>query len=147
MTLFQHRLTIICPAAKVPSVVTWINTNIGPNTVPPDLGPGLNATGIDTDPITHRWCCGSFTAPQCKEIFAKLCQVASVPPPKSSDWDNATQSEKITVVNNLKKSLKSGAGLYVGLAENRKNWEPSEAALAGMGLRTIGAKSVAKSVI
>lgn len=54
MTTNQHRLIIVCPVgAKLTAVVNWFHANIGPNSVPDDLGPGLSTGSKSSATLNH----------------------------------------------------------------------------------------------
>jgi hypothetical protein len=142
-TNYAHRLILIVPAAKVATVVTWFQANIGANSVPADLGPGLNASGLQADPVTYRWCCGSFTDAECKAVLAKLCQLASVTPPTNAQWNGWTGVQKRSWLGSVRAAILSGYGVYVTLADNSDVWDDPAAALAALGLQTMQAGGMA----
>lgn len=136
-TLFQHRIVLVVPAAKVAAVVAWFQQNIGATSVPADLGPGLNASGLPTDPITHRWCSGAWNDGDCKAILAKLCQLAGVTPPTNAQWTGWNRAQKITWLKGVQAGLLSGYGVYVMLSPQDGTWDRAEDALTALGLKTI----------
>jgi hypothetical protein len=142
-TQYQHRLILIVPVAKVATVVTWFQANIGANSVPADLGPGLNATGLAADPVTHNWSDGSYTDAECKAILAKLCQLAGVTPPTNAQWSGWTGVQKRSWLGSVRAAILSGYGVYVTLADNSDVWDDPAAALAALGLQTIRAGGLA----
>jgi hypothetical protein len=138
MTSFLHRLILIVPVAKVPAVVAWLVANVDTLT-DPDLGPPLNPSGLATDPVTHRWCDGSFDDADCKAILLKLCQLASITPPTVAQWNGWTQAQKIAWLKSVQAAILSGFGAYVTLADNTGVWDDPDAALAVLGLQRMGA--------
>jgi hypothetical protein len=138
-TLYVHRLILIVPTAKVAAVVTWFQANVGANAVDAQLGPGLNASGLAADPVTYRWCCGSYTDAECKAILAKLCQLAAVTPPTNVQWNGWTGAQKRSWLLSVQAAILSGYGAYVTLADNTGAWDDPAAALTALGLKTITA--------
>lgn len=136
-TAFPHRIALVVPAAKVAAVVSWFQAQIGPNAVPADLGPGLNASGDPADPVSYRWCSGAWTDSEAKAILAKLCQLAGVTPPTNAQWSGWTRQQKIDWLHSAQASLWSGYGVWVMLSMNDGVWDDHEAALAGRGLKVI----------
>jgi hypothetical protein len=132
-----HRLNMIVPAAKVPAVVAWFQNQIGPDSLPPGLGPPLNATGNPADPVTHNWCCASYTDPECKAILVKMCQNAGLPVPTPAQWDNATQPQKLTWLLSVRDAVLAQFGAWINLAMNEGQWDSPQEALDHMSLKTI----------
>lgn len=136
-TNFQHRLTLIVPTAKVAAVTSWFHANVGANSVPDDLGPGLNASGLTADPVTHRWCSGAWLDSEAKAILAKLCQLAGVTPPTNTQWNGWTRAQKISWLSSVRAGLLSGYGIYVALSPQDGDWDATNTILDNMGLKVI----------
>jgi hypothetical protein len=133
-TLYEYRVTLIVPVAKVPQVVNWFNANIGADALPPGLGPALSSSG--NPPATHNWCCGAAITVNAQAILNELCTLAGVAPP---DWDNMTRAERIAWVVSARTQLLSKSGIYTTLADNEGQWDDPETALSMMGLKRIEA--------
>jgi hypothetical protein len=133
-TAFGYRIILIVPAAKVAAVVSWFQANVGASAVDPQLGPALNPSGLPTDPVTHRWCCGAWVEADAKKILVKLCQLAGVAPPTAAQWDNATRAQKISWLHSVQAAIWSGYGAWVTLAGNDDVWDDAGAALAAAGV-------------
>jgi hypothetical protein len=141
-TSYVHRLLLIVPVAKVPAVVTWFqaNVSIAGCTQAVDVAanwPGLNATGLVADPVTHRWCSGSWIDTDCKAILLKCCQLASVTPPTAPQWAGWTRPQKISWLQSVQAGLLSGYGIGVWLSNNEGPWDDAVNAAASMGLQVI----------
>lgn len=136
-TLFQHRLILVVPVAKVAAVVSWMQANVGATSVPADLGPGLNASGLAADPVTHRWCSGAWQDNEAKAILAKLCQLAGVTPPTNAQWNVWNRAQKISWLSSVRAGLLSGYGIYVGLCPQDGAWDPTNTILDNMELKII----------
>lgn len=136
-TQHVHRLIIVVPVAKVAAVVAWLQTNIGANCVPSDLGPGLNASGLAADAATFRWCCASFTELECREILKRLCVLASVTGPTNPQWTSWTGAQKRSWLASVQAAVLSGFGVYVRLADNVGAWDNASALLTAGGLKRI----------
>lgn len=136
-TAFQHRIALIVPAARIGTVVTWFRANIGAASVPADLGPGLNPSGLATDPVTHRWCSGAWTDAEARAILVQLCQLAGVTPPTAAQWSGWTGAEKRSWLASVRAALLSGYGVYVQLSQGDGTWDDSAAALAVLGLKVV----------
>ena len=134
MTAYQHRIILIVPAAKIAAVASWFQANIGPNSVDASLGPGLNAAG-DASAATHNWLDGCYTDAECRQILAKLCQLASITPPTLPTWQSWTQQQKISWLKSVQASIRTNYGVYVTLADNRGTWDDPDACLAAMNLK------------
>lgn len=129
-TRFTRRLVIVCPAAKAAAVAAWLNANVGPNAVPPDLGPP--AGGDPASP--YRWCSGAWTDAEAKAILTRLCALASVPPPSNADWSRWTGAEKRSWAGGSRKAVLDGFGAYVTLSQNDGAWDDPSDALTALGL-------------
>jgi hypothetical protein len=138
-TNFQHHLILVVPAAKVATVVAWLQANVSPTAVPADLGPGLNPSGLVADPVTHRWCSGAFQDSEAKAILAKLCQLAGVTPPTNVQWNGWTRSQKIAWLQSVQAALLSGYGVYVMLSPQDGAWDNPQTALTALGIKVIAA--------
>jgi hypothetical protein len=137
-TAFQHRILLVVPAAKVAAVVAWFQANVGAGSVPADLGPGLNPSGLAADPATHRWCSGSWVDADARAILAKLCQLAGVTPPAAGTWAGWTQAQKMAWLRSVQAAILSGYGAFVTLCSNTDVWDDPAAALAALGLKAAG---------
>jgi hypothetical protein len=138
-TAFQHRIVLIVPAAKVAAVVSWFQANIGPASVPADLGPALNASGSAADPVTHRWSSGAWSDDDGRRILFRLCQLAGVATPTLAQWQGWTRAEKRAWLLSVRDAILAGYGVYVQLSPGDGNWDRAGDALAVLGLRVIAA--------
>ena len=136
-TQHTHRILGIVPLARVNTIVTWFTNNIGANSIPADVGPGLSATG--SEPATHRWFCGSYTDSECRLILRQLCLLASVTPPTAGQWNGWTGNQKRSWLASVRAGVLSGYGVFVTLADNEGQWDAAEERLAEMGLKRIQA--------
>lgn len=136
MTQHQHRLIILCPVgAKLTAVVNWFVANIGANSVPSNLGPGLSASGSGS--ATHRWCNGSFTDAECKAILVKLCQLASVTPPTNAEWNSWTGAQKRTWLAGVRNTVWTNYGIWIAFADNIGSWDNPQSEAQSRGLVAI----------
>jgi hypothetical protein len=138
-TTSQHRIALVVPAAKVAAVTNWFAGNIGPNSVPADLGPALNPSGLAADPVTYRWCSGAWTDAEAKAILTRLCQLAGVAAPTNAQWNGWTGAQKRSWLASVRAGLLAGYGVYVQLSQGDGDWDRAEDALAALGLRVIAA--------
>jgi hypothetical protein len=141
----EHRLLIISPdGAKLTAVVNWFWTNIGANSVAaPAQWPALNPSGLNTDPVTHRWSCGSFEDHECRRILAQLCQLASVTPPSLATWNSWTGAQKRSWLVSVRDTILANYGVLVWLANNTGVWDNPESALQAMNLKVRAAADAA----
>jgi hypothetical protein len=137
-TLHTLRILLIVPAARVAAVVTWFQANIGATSVPADLGPALNPSGLTADPVTHRWCSGAWTDAQAKAILAKLCDLAGVTKPTNAQWTGWTRQQKVSWLLSVQAGLFSGYGVWVQLMFNDEGWDASDGALEAVGVQVRG---------
>jgi hypothetical protein len=137
VTAFPHRILLVVPVAKVAAVVAWFQANVGANSVPADLGPGLNASGLAADPVTFRWCCGAWVDADARAILAKLCQLAAVTPPTLATWTGWNGAQKRSWLLSVQSAILSGYGAFVTLADNGGAWDDPQAALAALGLKVV----------
>ena len=136
-TLHAHRIIIIAPVAKAVTLAADLNTGLGANTVPADLGPGLSANG--TAPATHNWCGIALVDGGAKQVLSRLCTLAGRPLPTAAQWNNATPAQKRTWWASVRAAAYSNYGVYCALAANDGVWDSPDAALAAVGLKTVGA--------
>lgn len=134
-SVFQHRIALVVPAAKIGAVVTWFQANVGADSVPADLGPGLNPSGLASDPVTHRWCSGAWVDADAQAILTKLCTLAAVTPPTAAQWSGWTGAQKRSWLASVRAALLSGYGAYVQLSQGDGSWDDPAAALAALGLK------------
>jgi hypothetical protein len=132
---YLHRLLLIVPVGKIAAVASWFQANLGTDSIPTNLGPGLSASGAA--PATYAWLCGSYSDGECKAILTKLCQLAAVTPPTVAQWNGWVQDQKISWLKSVQAGILSGYGAYVTLADNGAAWDNPAAALQTMGLRLL----------
>jgi hypothetical protein len=135
-----HRILLVVPAAKVAAVVSWFVANVGPNSVPADLGPGLSPTG--SAPATHAWCCGGWQDGDARAILAKLCQLAGVTPPTLATWNGWSGAQKRTWLKSVQAGILAGYGAWVDLAPNDSTWTDPATALSALGLQAVSSGSL-----
>lgn len=131
-----HRLIILAPTAKAVVVATWMNANLGVNTVPVDLGPGLSADG--TGIPTHNWCCIALDDAQAKAVLTRLCTLAGVAQPTPAQWNNATNAQRRTWWQSVRSGVWTNFTVWVQLADNGGQWDDPAAALALRGMKAVG---------
>lgn len=136
-TLYTLRLIVIVPVGKVDAVVNWMHNNLGQDSVPDNLGPGLNATGSPDDPVTHRWCSGAWQDGDAKAILVRLCQLASAYTPTNAQWNSWSRMQKITWLRSVRDTVLENYGAYLDLCGNAGAWNPPSDSLTAMGLRSI----------
>lgn len=117
------------------AIVNWFKTNIGPSSVPDDLGPALSATG--SLPATHRWMNGAYQDHEARAILNRICNQAGVTPPTNAEWAGWTRAQKITWLRSVQNGLRTGFGVWVMLAVNPGQWDSPDDALAAMNLKRI----------
>jgi hypothetical protein len=137
-TLHALRILLIVPLARVAAVVSWFQANIGPNSVPSDLGPALNPSGLPADAVTHRWCSGAWTDSEAKQILAKLCDLAGVTKPTNAQWNGWARQQKVNWLLSVQAGLYAGYGVWVQLMFNDADWDASADALAAVGVQVRG---------
>ncbi len=136
MTNHAHRLILVVPEAKVAAIVAWFQANIGVNSVPANLGPGLSPSGAA--PATYHWCCGSWTEPECREILKRFAQLAGVTLLTNTQWTASTGAQKRTWLASVRNSIWLTYGVWIMMADNQSQWDDVTAVLAARGLKTIG---------
>lgn len=135
-TQHLHRLLILCPAgAKTTAVANWLRANIGANTVPDNLGPGLSPTGAA--PATYRWCNAAFRDLECREILKRLCTLASVTPPTNAQWSGWSRPQKRSWLVSVRNAIWMSYGVLVSLADNEGEWDRAQDALDFVGVQPI----------
>ncbi len=139
-TLYQHRLLIICPAAKQPAVASWIDANISVPGCTACVGstwPGLNASGLATDPATYYWTSVALVDGHCKAITAKVYQLAGGTPPSSGTWNGWSQAQKIAWLQSVQANIWSSYGVWLELCDNVSVWTDAIAVATAKGLKVI----------
>ncbi len=130
-TLHQYRLHVICPAARVAVVNTWIRTNLNPaggNW----LTPNLSADGLA--PYTYAHCSAALTAPEVKLLLTALAAQGGRTLP--ADWDTRTRAQRKAWLISARDAIDTASGIYLTLSDNDGEWEIPETALARKGLQT-----------
>ncbi len=139
-TLFQHRILAIIPAgAKCAAVGAWLRANVDP-TADETQWPGLNASGLKADPITHRWFCQSYQDADAFQILRQLVILANsagagITPLTAGFWNSQTRPQKIAWLLSVQAAILASYGARIGLADNEGTWDSPAAALAAMGLQ------------
>jgi hypothetical protein len=135
-TQYIHRILIIMPVARMTNAfVAWWQANFEKDIDPRVSWPGLNTTGLNTDPITHRWCNGVFTDSEGKTLLLRLCQQAGLSLP---DWDKMTRASKRTWLKGLRRQIKTSIGVWTdGGFNDSEDWPDIEEALITMGLKRV----------
>lgn len=131
----NHRLIIVAPSPKAVVIATWMNANLGLDTVPAGLGPGLSTTG--SAPVTYNWCCIALDDSQAKAVLARLCTLAGVAQPTAAQWNNATNAQRRTWWNSVRSTVWTNYGVWVQLADNGGQWDDPHAVLTLRGLSTM----------
>ena len=135
MTNHEYRLLVVCPVgAKLTAVVGWLVANVDA-TCPADLGPGLSPTG--NAPATHRWQSAAWPDSECRQILARLCQLANVTPPSLATWNGWTRQQKLAWLATVRAAVYAGFGVYVTLADNTADWGQPDTVLATLGLERL----------
>lgn len=134
---YQFRMVILAPdGAKANGVASWMNTNLGANTVPADLGPGLSPTG--NSPATFRWCSIGLTDDQARLTLARVCDLAGVPKPTLAQWQGWTRAEKVGWLKSVQAALWTGWQIGILLSLNDGVWDDARAELVRLGLKRVG---------
>lgn len=136
-TAYVCRLLVAAAVAngRHTAVATWLNTNLGANTVPADLGPGLSATGLA--PPAYHWCNVALTTPQAKAVLSRLCTLAGVATPTAAQWDDATPAQRRTWWDNVRGAVWTNFNVWCQLAANDGAWDDPDALLAARGVRRV----------
>lgn len=140
---FIYRVTLVMPVEELVTdgnnvaLASWLNAQLGQNTVPDDLGPPLNASGSPDDPFTHHWCSSVWTEADCTPMMGHLSDLAGisrVPPPT---WNGWTMEQKCGWTNDtLDPGLRTNAN-GGALMEDAKGESNPFALIEEMGLQTI----------
>ncbi len=134
MTLYLHRLIIVCPLARIAALGTWWAANIDP-TDNCSTWPALNPSGDPANPVTHRWCSTALTAAQLRLIIARVCSLASVAPPTVATWNGWTRAEKRAWLGSTRDSLFAATGIWLDLSDGDGQWNDPAAALARIAIK------------
>lgn len=131
-TLFQHRLIVVCPAARFNALNTFWRAQVD---AADDVAtwPGLNATGSPSDPVTHRWCSTALTEPLLRPIIVQVCNLASVTPPTAPTWNSWGGQQKRDWLVTARTGLFSATGIWLALADNTGDWDDPAGVLTAMG--------------
>jgi len=98
--------------------------------------PALNATGLMSDPESHRWSNGSFTEPQARTIIVRVCNLAGVTPPTLAQWNGWTKQQKYAWLRTVQSQLYTNSGIWIDLADNEATWDdPAAIILAPLNLK------------
>lgn len=136
-TLYEHRLILIIPADRAAAVATWMNGNLGANTVPADLGPALSADGGAT--TTHRWCSIALQDGDGRALLNRICTLAGVATPTLTQWRNSTRAQKRTWLAGVRDTIRTNYGAWLALSDNAGAWDDPDAQLATLGLTRVEA--------
>jgi hypothetical protein len=134
---FIHRLVIVCPLARIAALGTWYAANVD---AADDCStwPSLNASGLLTDPETHRWASTALTEPLLRAIIVKACQLASVTPPTAATWNGWTRAQKQTWLASTRNSLFTATGIWLDLSDGEGTWTDPDSILGTLGLKRRG---------
>lgn len=136
-TNFVLRIIIISPTgAKATGIAAWLNANIGANTVPANLGPGLSASG--NSPVTHRWCNNAYSDTEAKAILSELCDRAAIAKPTNNQWNGWTKQQKVQWLKTVQAAIRTNYDVWITLAGNENTWDEPDEQLAALGLKVIG---------
>lgn len=131
-TAFLHRLIVVCPVARVNALNTfWRNQIDAVDDV--TTWPGLNATGLPANPVTHRWCSTALTEGLLRPIIVQVCSLASVTPPTAGTWNGWTRAQKQSWLASTRASLFAATGVWLALSNNDGVWDDPAAVLTAMG--------------
>lgn len=133
MTLYDDRVLLIVPAARVAAVVAWIQANIDPS-CPANLGPGLCAAGDATKTVTHRWQSAAWADADARQLLARMCHIASVTPPGPAQWRGWTLAQKRSWLAGVRAAVLAASGIYAQFSDGPGDWDSPPDALAALGL-------------
>src|SRR5687768_8989865 len=91
-TLHLHRLVLVCPAARIAALNTWLRSNLDPT--------GADWLRLSLQPIaggaaSHGWFSTGLTNAELKKVIGRLCALASIAFPPLG-WDDMTRNQKKT---------------------------------------------------
>lgn len=135
-TTHIFRILAVVPVNRVAALSAWLAANIDP-AADPNVGPALNATGLASDPVTHRVMCGSYTDPEAKAILLRICQLAAVTPPTNPEWNGWTRAQKRAWLVSVRNALAAGWGVWLTLMDNENTWDDVDGILASLNLKPI----------
>lgn len=131
-TSFLHRLIVVCPASRFAALNTFWRAQID-SADDVTTWPGLNATGLPADPVTHRWCSTALTETLLRPIIVQVCGLASVTPPTVGTWNGWTRAEKRGWLAGVRASFLASTGIWLALSDNDGAWDDPAVVLAAMG--------------
>lgn len=137
-TLYLYRVTLAMPeTALVPEgssteLAAWLNAQLGKDTVWPDLGPGLSASGVV--PVTHHWCSTGWMEADTRSMLGHLADLGGISRPSTPQWNGWTMEQKCAWANDtLHPAVNGRAGGGVQMVEASVDGSAPEL-LARMGL-------------
>lgn len=139
MTQHLHRLIVIAAANRVNGVASWLNANLGADTVPGDLGPPLNASGSAGLPVTHRWASIALRDGEARDVLRRLCQLGGQGQPNLATWAGWTRAQKRTWAAGVRTAVWTSYGVWCNLSDNDGVWDAPAAALSACGLQVVEA--------
>lgn len=133
-TAHVHRLIVVLPQAAYAGVFSWWAANVDPS----DNGsawPTLNASGLMSDPETHRWANVALNEQKGRQIIARVCQLAGVTPPTLAQWNGWTKQQKYAWLSATRNALYAATGIWLDLADNETAWDIPTAVLGPLNLK------------
>lgn len=116
----QMRIVIAAPIAKATAIATWLNNNIGPETVPPTLGTGVSETG--KSPPTYAICSMSVSLEHARQIANRLLNLGSQIQVTKGTWDGLAKDGKRAFLNNRRDAIFTNFGIFVDISDNLGKW-------------------------
>jgi hypothetical protein len=127
---YQFRLTVLAANARAQTIATWLNNNLGANSVLTNLGAnrGFSATG-DT-PATHRGCTLAMTFEQALLTLNFISQQAGLATVTQEQWNAATKQQKQAFVDSRQEAIWDNFAVYFDFSSNQQSWRTRSEAIA-----------------
>lgn len=135
MSVFDHRIVLVCPEANAVTLATWLNENLQPDFCPANLGPGLSPDG--NEPITHRWCGVSLDDRNLRLLAFRLRTLAGMNNPTQAVWRNWTASQKRQHIRQVLAIPEPPLGIRAFIVSRAGRWDSPTEILQAIGLREL----------
>lgn len=131
-TVFEMRVLLLAPAARVAAWNAWIASNLDETGVA-WLVNRLSATG--QAPATHAWCSVALTALQYRLVVQRLCALSAIAFP--IDWDTKTRGERKAWLLAQREGIDLATGITFQCSDNDGVWDDPRERLQAKGLQEI----------
>lgn len=133
-TLHVHRMIVVAPVALLATLGAWWQANADPDD-DTTTWRSLNATGLWSEPETHRAANTALTKPLARTILARVCTLAGVTPPSLAIWNGWSGAEQRAWLVSTRQALYAVTGVWLDLAANEEDWDDPSSVVGGLGLK------------